>query len=91
MDKDLLIKILTENSVAYQYADGLIEFSEPLYEDLFQKVNKDRIERAAKTQLMEEGWDIAEWAIETDTMLLVDGDLVFCLSKEIIDSYRHAA
>lgn len=91
MDKKLLKKILEENSVAYQYADGLIEFSESSCADFLNRVGEGTMQEVNKAQLMEDGWDIAEWAIETDTMLLVDGDLVFCLSKEIIDSYHHAA
>ena len=93
MNKEILIRLARKGALAFQEIDNLLETTDEGTERLIQLLKEaDNLSIVSREDMLESAYDeLAQWSIESDTLILADSGVLICLPEELMKELNLAA
>ena len=79
-----IIQHMAGYGIAYQFGGEMMEFSNrDNLSSILEMVNRFEPKRVGKQDISD--WEISKWAINSDTLISYDNQLVLCIPDKLLD------
>jgi hypothetical protein len=84
--REELGRIVGTGGIAYQYPDCLIEIADDaMTQKICSLIRTGTLSEKKREDMIEDGWEIASWSIESDTLILLNEEMILCIPSTVTE------